>query len=79
MPKKLPFGLVSAPRVADTKATCVDIDDHLGKSSIHVNTWWSGEGVTVAVDPEKGERQQFDLSWQEYDALRAAIKAIRSA
>ena len=77
MSKKLPFGIVAEPRSANTKAAVIDVDDHMAKSSLHVNTWWSGEGITVTVDDENGKRQQIDLSWQEWRALKMAVKAVR--
>jgi len=77
--KKLPFGVNEKPRVAETKAVAIDIEDHLGNSIIHVNTWWSGEGFTVQLEADNGRTDAIDFSWQEWSALKLAIKAIQNA
>lgn len=77
MSKKLPFGIVSEPRVSNTKAVLVPIEDHLSKSNVLVSTMWSGEGITVEVSDEKGKTQQIELSWQEWTALKMAVKALK--
>ena len=40
--KEVRFGIPNPPRVVNTKSVLLDADDHLGKSTIMVDTWWSG-------------------------------------
>ena len=76
---KLPFGIASEPTVADTKAASVVISDHLGNSTLHVNTWWSGEGFTFSLEADDCRNDAIDLSWQEWAALKLAVKAIKDS
>ena len=75
MESELPFGIKRPPQVAKTKAALCVVDDHLGKSDVMVETWWSGEGITLQIDGKDG-RQQIDLSWSEWDAARLCVEAV---
>ena len=75
--KKLPFGIPREPRVANTKVAMVDVDDHLGKSSVMVGTWWSGEGLTIEVHgTDHVPRQSIDLTFSEFEAMKLAVRAV---
>lgn len=76
---ELPFGLKSLPDVQNTKASAVDVCDHLGESSIYIDTWWSGEGFTIRIDRKGEGKQEIELSWQEWEAVRLSIKAINKS
>lgn len=66
----------SHPRVAKTKSSLCTVDDHLGKSEVMVQTWWSGEGFTFTIDSE-GKTREIELSWQEWEALRLSVEAMQ--
>ena len=72
---ELPFGIVRPPQVQKTKSALCVVDDHLGKSDVMIDTWWSGEGFTVRVDRES-KAETLDLSWQEWEALRLCVEAV---
>lgn len=73
---ELPFGIRFKPRVAETLSALVDIDDHIGKSSVIVETWWSGEGITITVDNGKDGRERIDLTWSQWTAVKMCAKSI---
>jgi 2-phospho-L-lactate transferase/gluconeogenesis factor (CofD/UPF0052 family) len=56
----------------------LDISDHSGDSTMHVNTWWNGEGFTLFLDGDK-KVHEIDLTWTQWDALKLAVKAIKKA
>lgn len=76
--KKLPFGIKHRPKLANTKSVLCDVSDHLGESTVMVDTWWSGEGFTVHVHAKDGKRE-IDFSWSEWDALRLCLKEIKDS
>lgn len=73
MPKELPFG-VKFVRPANTASVLVGIDDHLGESSVCVNTWWSGEGFDL-ITAEGNTEQRIGISWVQWEAMKLAVKA----
>lgn len=68
---------VMLPRVQPTKSVMCTVDDHLGKSDIMIDTWWSGEGFTLRIESD-GEKREMDVSWQEWEAIKRSIDAIDS-
>lgn len=76
--KKLPFGIPRPPQVATIKVARVAVEDHFGESSVMVETWWNGEGITIQVNA-KSEEQRVLLTWQEWTAVRLAVAAIHEA
>ncbi len=74
--QELPFGIVRPPSVANTKSAVVDIDDHLGKSSVMVDTWWNGEGMTLRVCESDQPDVALDVSFTQWVALKLAVKAV---
>lgn len=75
---ELPFGIVGPPRVQRTKSALCCVDDHLGKSEVMLDTWWSGEGFTLRAN-RNGKSETLDLSWQEWEALRLCVEAVLKA
>jgi hypothetical protein len=76
--EELPFGLTKKPRVQNTQASLANIDDHLGESSVMVQTWWSGEGFTVEIQ-DKNSSDKLDISWTQYEALKLSVEEILKA
>lgn len=77
--KELPFGIIHEPHVAKTVSVDVSIDDHLGKSSVLVQTWGNGEGFTVHVI-EGNDEWRLDLTDTQWTALKmCAKKAMQKA
>lgn len=77
--KDLPFYISREPNVAKTLAALQTVEDHLGRSDVMVNTWWSGEGFTVEIhnqDDKPPTRQSIDITWQQWDSLKRVVKAI---
>lgn len=73
--KELPFGVKRPPQVASTKSALCDVDDHIGKSSVMVDTWWNGEGVTISC--QRGEvTSQIELQWSEWEAVKLCVSAV---
>ena len=68
---------VMLPRVQSTKAVMCTVDDHLGKSDIMIDTWWSGEGFTLQIASD-GKKREMEISWQEWEAIKRSIDAIDS-
>jgi len=69
-------GIPRPPKVAATKACAVDVHDEFGDSIVHVNTWWSGAGITVGI--QEGSRiKNLDLDWAQWEALRLAVEALQ--
>ncbi len=76
--RKLPFGIAQPPMVSNTKACLVVVDDHLGKSSVMVETWWSGEGFTIQID-DSGKTERLEVTWTQSRAIRLALDEIKKA
>ncbi len=72
---ELPFGILRPPNVSNTKAALVDIDDHLGKSSVMVDTWWNGEGLTVTIF-DGDEERSLPFTHTQWEAAVLAARAI---
>lgn len=71
--KELPFGIIREPYVARTVSVDASIEDHLGRSSVLVQTWGNGEGFTVHVIEGNNERR-LDLTDTQWTALKMCVK-----
>lgn len=76
--EELPFGLVRKPRVQSTLAVHAELDDHLGKSYVYAQTWWSGEGFSLEIQ-NSDETHKADITWTQYEALKVAVDEIQKA
>jgi hypothetical protein len=70
------------PTVSTAKEASSFVDDHLGKSHAMVTTWGNGEGFSIEVqdtdeDGKTTAKEQIELTWSQWDAVRACVKAVR--
>lgn len=65
------------PIVHEVLAAGISIDDHFGPEHIGVTEWANGEGLQVDLVPEKGPDKRIELTWQEWTAIKKAVRAIQ--
>ena len=58
----------------------VDVDDHLGKSNVHVHKWGNGEGFTVYItdvdeDGRLGKEQSIEITESQFAAIKKCLNA----
>lgn len=76
---RLPWYLKRAPEVTKIANVEVDIDDHFGHEILNVTEWPNGEGLELSIVPDKGPEIHTPLTWQEWDALQRAVRALKAA
>lgn len=69
------------PKIMNVKEVWSLIEDHLGKSEVRVCDWGNGEGFTIVLDDDGMEEkyQRLDLTWSQFDAIKACVEAITNA
>jgi len=78
MDEELPFGLIKKPSVQTTHSVYAELDDHLGKSYLMAQTWWSGEGFSLEIQ-NSNETHKVDITWTQYEALKVAVNEMQKA
>lgn len=60
----------------ERKAVCAEYADHFTKSGfVEVTVWHNGEGVDVATDGG-GSSDHIGFTWEQWRALKRAMKAL---
>lgn len=76
-PTKLPWYIKREPAVTRLSSAELDIDDHFGHEVMSVTAWANGEGFDVQITPDKGPEIKAPLTWQEWVALKRAVRAMQ--
>src|SRR5574343_658911 len=76
-PTKLPWYIKREPAVTRLSSAELDIDDHFGHEVMSVTAWANGEGFDVQITPDKGTEIKAPLTWQEWVALKRAVRAMQ--
>lgn len=75
---KLPWFIKRPPEAITVACATVDINDHFGHEVLCVTEWANGEGFDLHIAPDKGPEIRTPLTWQEWDALKRAVRAMRA-
>lgn len=78
-PDKQPWYIKRGPTKAYVAQSEVDIEDHLGKSSVYVTAWANGEGYDIHLTRDKQPDQRIEVTECEWQAMRKAMRATVEA